>query len=530
MDINDIYNSCLLNPNPAFVIDYNSEEIIFKNLKAKVLHKSNKYKWDLLVDNIILKYPKEKFFLFETKNNKIYKFIVKKFKNYYYIYSQDITEETKAKQNADFITYHDELTKLPKRNLFIEFIEIYSEQSNRDGYYNGILTLDIDNFQYFNDTYGYNFGDKLLKKISQKLKKTVRKSDYLARIGDDEFGILVPKIETSSNEASFNITLFAKRLQNIFLEPIEIDNEKIYITFCIGLTTFKTQNVHEILKEINYALFKAKQNGFGSIDFFDEKLAREMLYKTKISEHLKLAIKNKEFSLLYHPQVDIKNNKVYGAEVLIRWNNKKLNNIPPSEFIPLAEKNGLINDITYWIIEQTTNDFKVLNNYIDNIAINISSIIFSKDIFLEKLLSTLDKKQISPKHVELELTESVFLNNFEAIKNKIKKLKQLGFKISLDDFGTGYSSLSYIKNLNIDILKIDKSFVDDIEEKKDLKLIEVIVEIAKHFGLKTIVEGVETQKQFNIIKELDCDIIQGYYYAKPMKYNEFLNWLKNFNQ
>jgi len=471
-----------------------------------------------------------------TANNKRFNFktigkCIKTRKSHYVLcVSLNITESVEKQKMIEFLAYHDSLTGLPNRRKLIEKFEFLASLAKRENKKIALLYLDMDNFKMINDTLGHNAGDELLKNIAKRLKESIRNTDFIARIGGDEFVILLYGINSKQETKKV-----VKKLINVLSKPVNIKNNNIIATFSIGGAVYPddAENFENLLKYADIAMYEIKEKGKNNYAFINENIKKysDNFYKTV--DELKNALKNNELILYFQPKIDIVNNKIYGAEGLIRWNHPKKGVLTPYHFIPFAEKSGLITKIDEYVLKlafktlkkwQTDENLKYLN-----LAINISANKFKEEDFVENLKNLLEKYKINPSNLEIEITETLSMDNIEYTIFVLRKLKSLGFKIALDDFGTGYSSLNYLKKIPFDTLKVDQSFVMDLEnDKDDLVITEMIVQIAKVLNKTTVAEGVENEKILDIVKGLGCNLIQGYYFAKPMDEKSFVEFCKNF--
>jgi len=406
----------------------------------------------------------------------------------------------------------DPLTNLGNKKLLLK--EIEDLINNNQTFC--IVFLDLDNFKEINDFYGHNIGDKLIVQVSKILKTFIYKNEILTRIGGDEFILILQ--ECSSLENRIN------NLLNILDKTWYINNQELVTSASIGISIYPNDatSSEELLKNADIAMYEAKQKGKNKFVIFNNDLKNKIDNIFNLKNRLKKAIQNNEFELYYQPKI-AKNGNIIGCEALIRWNSDE-GIIYPTTFIPIAEKTNLIYDIGLWVIKEAFSQIKEWENnkYLKDISIafNISVAQLKYENFLNDLQLLIAQINPNISKLEIEITESVFIDNTKTIY-LIELLRALGFKINLDDFGTGYSSLSVLKEFKIDRLKIDKSFVDEVETQKGQIYIKTIIDMAKNLNITTIAEGIETKKQFEIIKELGADIYQGYYFAKPLKKEDF---------
>lgn len=440
----------------------------------------------------------------------------------------DISSIKEADKKLNFYANHDHLTGLLNRVQFENLFNNLIERAKRNNKIFALLFIDLDGFKEVNDTYGHNIGDILLKVVANILRKNVRKEDVIARIGGDEFNILLEDIK--SKEEAIEV---ANKLRVLAKEPIIIENKSFFISFSIGASIYPTDGITstELSKNADSAMYQVKDNGRDGVLLYDTSFNKELQRKFTIQNELKLAIEKKELEVYYQPVYDMQTATVVGAEALARWNHKKLGFIPPDEFIKVAEDSGSIISLGALIQDIVFHDLQTIRNFInlDNftMAINVSSREFFHNDFIEQLVQKTEDFFLTNSNIELEITETHIMKNHELAIGKFKQLKEHGFKLAIDDFGTGYSSLSYLKDFPIDKLKIDQSFIFTITKNDDdLKIVKAIIYLAKGFSLQTQAEGVETQEHVELLKKLGCDIAQGYHFAKPLIFQDFLERLK----
>ena len=440
--------------------------------------------------------------------------------------TRDITHRKNSEEKIHFLAKFDSLTQLPNRlslNDKLEYIINLSQQHKR---HFALMFLDIDRFKDINDSLGHNIGDLILIKIASRFKSILREDDILSRFGGDEFILILP--DTSAVGAK----QIAKKLLHVLQTSFEIEKHKLTITTSIGIAMYPEDGTtKEILsKNADSAMYKAKQNGRNNFAFFSKEMHLIAQRSLKLTNDLHNALQNNELHIVYQPQISLHTRQVIGAESLLRWTHPELGNIPPDEFIPLAENSGLILPIGEWVLRTVT---KQLKEWIDSgmtpiiIAVNLSSVQFHHADLTKLIIEILKDADLPPEYLELELTESTSMDSHSIAETILQELNSHGIKVSLDDFGTGYSSLSYLKKLKVYKLKIDKSFIKDITtDPEDKAIIKAIIKMAKSLGLTTIAEGVETTQQLEYLQSQNCDEIQGYYFSKPLQTTAFKEFLR----
>ena len=443
--------------------------------------------------------------------------------NYMAIFT-DITSLKEADKKLHFYANHDHLTGLLNKVQFENILNQTINSAVRNNKKFALMFIDLDYFKDVNDTSGHNVGDMVLKEVSSRFLKTLRKEDIVARIGGDEFNVIVDNIIQESD-----IILLADKLNEAIKKPFHIDGKRFYLSLSIGISIFPYHglNVIDLQKNADSAMYEVKENGRNGVLLYNKKFTDTLMKKVSLHSDLKKAIKNEEFEVYYQPVVDTKKNIIVGAEALIRWNHSKKGFISPEEFIHVAEHHGLINDIGKFVIRKVCEDLpKLLNKFGKDfiLAFNVSSKEFAHDDYIKQLLELVKDFNISAENLELEITETYIMQNHTIAIEKMQELRKHGFNIAIDDFGTGYSSLSYLKKFPINKIKIDKSFVLDITtDQDDNDMVKAIINIAKIFNLEVQTEGVETLEHLKILKELSADIAQGYFYSKPANIEDIIS-------
>lgn len=415
------------------------------------------------------------------------------------------------------LAYYDPITSLPNRTYFVE--EVNNKFENPDEVVSNfaILFLDIDRFKNINDTLGHNLGDYLLKLLANRLSKLVNVGDLVARAGGDEFYILINRYKNIKE-----VTDFAEKILADFKNPYIIKDYTLYLTTSIGIASFPDAGVDAdtLIKNADLALYKSKELGGNAYYIYGEEIEFEGLERMMLLNQLRYAVENDELVLHYQPQIDIASGEIRGVEALVRWQHPTRGLLYPDEFISLAEETGFIIQMGEWILRKACMDGKEWQDEGREIivSVNISSKQFQHYNFVDKVLEIINETGLDPKNLTLEITETIAISNIKHTMDVLNKLRSFGIAVAIDDFGTGYSSLSYLNEMNVNELKIDKSFIWDIEKNNRNKLISnTIILLAKQLGLRVIAEGVENCEQLLILKEMKCDIAQGYHFSKPVE-------------
>jgi len=440
----------------------------------------------------------------------------------YYICSfLDLSKQKKVEAKLKQLQQFDPLTGLANKNLFLEALQGKID-TNKNKSYHSLLCLDIKDFKILNDVYGHNTGDLILKEFSQRIKKEFSESDFISKIGIDEFILCYRNISQEKDEALLQTEILLDKLKIISSTPFKIDDKTINIILRIGVNLYdeKLHDANIILKQADSALQLAKREDKEFI-FFDTEIEEESQRYLSLYNELIIAIKEQQFELYYQLQ-NRDDASIYGAEALVRWNHPQRGLVPPFEFIGIAENSGLIIDIGRWVLEEGCRQLAIWQQNQKTkdwvLAINVSAKQFKQDEFVSQVLSIVAKNNIPYHNLKLELTESLLANDIEIIVEKMANLRKLGIQISIDDFGTGYSSLLYLKTLPVDQIKIDQGFIFGmLENKADMAIVKTILRLGEALDFEVIAEGVETKEHFEMLKKLHCHFFQGYYFAKPQK-------------
>jgi diguanylate cyclase (GGDEF)-like protein/PAS domain S-box-containing protein len=439
---------------------------------------------------------------------------------------EDITERKVAEERVQFLAYYDALTGLPNRTLLEDRIAIALAGARRREERVAFLFLDLDRFKIVNDTLGHSVGDILLQEVAERLKKWVREQDTFARVGGDEFVIMLPGIESA-----LDVSAAAERLVGLICAGFSIQGHSLNVTCSVGISMFPEngKDGETLVKHADAAMYCAKQKGPNNIEFFTENLNVQMVERLRLESGLRQAIERNEFSLVYQPQMDIATGGIVGVEALLRWQHSELGLVPPDKFISIAENSGLIVPIGEWVLRTACAQARKWQDEglpAVPIAVNVSAVQFRQDGFRDLIKNVLRETGLAPQYLELELTESLLLTNADVMFSVLRELNEMGLKLAIDDFGTGYSSLSYLKQFPVKKLKIDGSFIRNVAlNPSDAAITTAIIGMAKSLGLKVIAEGVENEAQMSFLREHLCDEIQGYYFSRPLTATELVDKL-----
>jgi diguanylate cyclase (GGDEF)-like protein/PAS domain S-box-containing protein len=439
----------------------------------------------------------------------------------------DITERKAEQHLIDFLSNHDALTGLPNRMLARQRFEQTLASARREGRCVAVMCLDLDRFKSINDSYGHDMGDQALKAVATFLSGVVREGDTVTRQGGDEFQIIV------SDDAQLGATMaLAQKILSGLRKELVIDEQQITVTSSIGIAVSLTDgdSFDELVRNGDTALFRAKEIGRDNYAFFTERMDAEIRDKLAIQGQLRGAIARDEFEVHYQPQMCLKTGVMLGAEALLRCDSAVLGKVPPNRFIPLAEEYGLVNSIGEWVLESVCAQMKVWHDQglgDIKVAVNLAAGQFANDATVPYVESTLRKFGVAAEYLGLEITEGTVMGDPNKAVAALRRLKDIGVSISLDDFGTGYSSLSYLKRFPIDVLKIDKSFVDDVTTNTaDAAIALSVISLAHNLNMRVIAEGVETREQVKFLTERGCDEMQGYYFSRPVNAEAFTALLR----
>jgi diguanylate cyclase (GGDEF)-like protein len=446
-----------------------------------------------------------------------------------YNFQQEINlkvDELKTeKEKLEHLAYYDSLTEIANREMLIKELDNLSALAKNNSIKYKLIFIDLKNFKKINESWGFEIGDYILKESAQRLKKSTADSDLTGRLGGDEFAIVVQR-ELTEKELNKYIRKIKRELE----KPYKYKHKEVILNSNFGISSFPQdgKNSQEIIRSADIAMYKAKTNLDKEIEFFAQHMEAEVVMGIQLEDALKTAIKNEEFYLMFQPQYKTDGKKLRGFEALLRLDSSLLGMVSPARFIPEAEKNGLIKEIGDWVLRTSIQKFKKLKDDFDQevvLSINISVVQLTDPNFLNQVKEILEKEKPKGFKLEFEITESHFISDQEQVIDVLYRLKDLGITIALDDFGTGYASLSYLQHIPLDILKIDKSFIDlisnSLEEEK--MMVAPLIEMSHQWGVEVVAEGVETVDQLHYLEDHDCDYLQGFLFNKPLTEDQITN-------
>jgi diguanylate cyclase (GGDEF)-like protein/PAS domain S-box-containing protein len=430
--------------------------------------------------------------------------------------ARDISDRKRAEEIITFQAYHDQLTHLPNRILFKDRLELAIAQAQRRGGLLAVMFIDVDRFKLVNDTYGHSEGDQLLRGIALRIRDTLRKGDTLARLGGDEFTVLLPDIAHPEDAETI-----ALKIQGVLEAPFQLRTGSFHATVSMGIAVFpRDGEVAEMLTQhADIAMYQIKRAGKNGFRFFDPNLNAHYRERISLENDLRGALERGEFTLLYQPQVSLSRQRAVGMEALLRWQHPKHGLIAPDAFIQVAEEVGLIGDISRWVVDTAAAQLAhwIALGFSDlRMSVNLSSHDFDRDETIDRVAQCVAQHGLPPDRFEVEITESVMMRDTHEVVARIQRLRACGVGISIDDFGTGYSALAYLQKFPISSLKIDRSFIADLEGPSANPIISAITGIARGFSLHLVAEGVEHMDQVDQLRSLGCDIMQGYHFSRPV--------------
>ena len=441
----------------------------------------------------------------------------------------DLSERKIVENELEKRAFTDSLTDVSNRFAYLERMNTLLESSMQISHkiQHAVFILDLNRFKQVNDTLGHAIGDSLLVEIAKRIQGLLKNKDILARYGGDEFVITLTNIVHPREAAKF-----AEKIIRVIEEPVVINGQEIFVSTSMGISIFPTdgETTEQLVNRADKAMAYSKQNGRNGFSFYFDDLHTDTKRVLLLDTELRKAIENRDFMLHFQPKIETKSLQLIGVEALVRWQNDKLGFVSPAEFIPYAEETGLIIPLSEMIFDLACESHKQIVEAGFTkvpIAINVSSIHFQQQNFLESIQRILERNNTSAVNFEIEMTERTVMNSASETVSKLVKLKQMGFKLSIDDFGTGYSSLSYLVRFPLDVLKIDRSFIQHICSLDDKQaVVDAIIQMSHRLKMKVVAEGVESAQQVELLKEMGCDFIQGYYYSKPLPINELIDFIQ----
>lgn len=431
--------------------------------------------------------------------------------------ARDVTERKKAEETIRFLAYHDLLTRLPNRELFLDRLRLSMALAERNGSKLAVMFLDMDGFKYINDTLGHIVGDSLLQHVAARLKSLLRETDTVSRVGGDEFNVLITDIQSQAEAA-----LVARKIMEAFALPLFVDRHEIGVSFSIGISMYPddAHTTIELIKHADMAMYDVKTSNKRGYEFFSSNMKSIYQHRLKLEDELRRALEEEQFECYFQPQYQLPDHSFFGLEALIRWRHPERGMVPPGKFIPVAEDIGLIGDIGRYMLHKACGH---LRSWIDQgiapvkIAINVSALQLQDRDFDQQVHRIVDEYALPRGFIALEITESVLMQDMDAVIERLTRLAQLGVDVGIDDFGVGYSSLAYLQRLPIRVLKIDRSFLDPLgagEHKPGI--LKGMVALARELELDVVMEGVETQSHMDYVRAAGCDVVQGFFLARPM--------------
>ncbi|MCI0734067.1 MAG: EAL domain-containing protein, partial [Methylococcaceae bacterium] len=442
---------------------------------------------------------------------------------------RDITETATLMRKIEYVATHDELTGLPNRSYFWERLNLALTRAKRNAYPVILFYIDVDHFKMINDTMGHDSGDQLLLEIARRIRRTVRDHDTIARIGGDEFVLVIER--TSPGDAHRIVLEILKNFET----PIILRGQRIFATVSIGLSVYPddTDQAQTLLSFADLAMYRAKAKGRNNFHYYTDELNSEACEWMTIENGLRHGLQRDEFFLVYQPQINLKNRRFEGVEALIRWQHPEQGLIRPDKFIPIAEQSGFIVTLGEWCLNAVCQQIRSWDQEglgVPRVSVNISARHTRNNRIAEDIRHILSAHRVSPKRLGIEITEHTLMEKVDTIRDTLEEIHRGGTYLSLDDFGTGYSSLGYLKRIPVDELKIDGSFIRGIaDQEDDTAIVKAIIALGRTLDKQVVAEGVETTEQAKVLRTLDCDIIQGYLIAHPLNATQLNGWVSSFD-
>ena len=443
----------------------------------------------------------------------------------------DITERRAAEEQINFLAFHDELTHLPNRNLFLDRLQQAIFEADRTEHLVAVLFLDLDRFKTINDSLGHTVGDQVLIQSAKRLNSVLRAGDTISRLGGDEFSIVLSDIHNV-----MDCTLIAEKLIECMSKPLVIGDRELVVTVSIGITIYPFDNaeIQGLLKNADMAMYHAKEAGRNNFQFYSSSMADKASERMGLEMSLRRALNEDELVIHYQPILDMTSGAIVGVESLVRWMHPHRGLMGPDNFISIAEETGLIVPLGQWVLRTTCEHAKVLDDMglvIPKFAVNLSPRQFRDPNLIQGIRDIFKESGFDPKRLDLEITENLLMGDTDTVREQLYELTKLGIELSIDDFGTGYSSLSYLRQLPISNLKIDRSFVQELPDNADdSAIVSSTISMAHYLGMKTVAEGIETREQLRFLKHAGCDIAQGYLISRPLPLDELSHFIKTSSQ
>jgi diguanylate cyclase (GGDEF)-like protein/PAS domain S-box-containing protein len=446
----------------------------------------------------------------------------------------DITDRKKNEERIRFLALHDVLTELPNRSLCVQRLDQALNQARQTGEQVAVLFIDLDRFKSINDTLGHHIGDGLLRSVAARLGQAVRSRDTVSRLGGDEFVVILRHVVNKEEVTA----LVERRLIALIRQAHEVEGHELHVSCSVGIAVYPHdgKTIDELMRRADAAMYEAKTAGRDMARFYSPETDERAIRRQAMEGQLRKALEREEFHLCYQPRLESTTHKVLSAEALLRWENAEFGAVPPSEFIPLAEEAGLIRSIGGWVMQQACLQLQRWSQLEQDgvpsplrdvsISVNLSAAQLGDPNLVPEIRFMLQSTGVSPGKLELEITESQLMDNALVAQQQIAALKALGLRLSIDDFGTGYSSLAYLKRFDIDALKVDKSFVQDmLHDSADMAIVRAVIALGHSLGLEVVAEGVEDLATAQVLTALDCDELQGYHFSRPIQSDAFETWV-----
>src|SRR6185436_15040968 len=443
---------------------------------------------------------------------------------------QEIERRQRIEQAIKHMAYHDDLTGLPNRGLFQEHLAEAVERARSSGEFGAMLLIDLDHFKTINDALSHLVGDEVLREVGRLLAETAAGRAFVARLGGDEFVAVLSQTRASPQESAFAARRLEEAVTEKLSRPLTVGERILNVGASIGIAPFphSGSTPQDILRQADMALYRAKNLGRGTIQFYESPMQEAVDERLKLEKGLREALENDEFTLHFQPQLDL-TGRMVGVEALLRWCYPKMGDIPPSSFIPVAEESGLIHALGTWVLDQACDRLtcwmRAGVSNLSELSVNVSPWQFTRPDFVQQVAHILVTRGADPRRLTLEITETALLYDLGETIEKLNALREMGLRIALDDFGTGYSSLAHLKSLPFDELKIDRSFVSDLATGTDRALVQSIIAIGQYMKIRVIAEGVESSMQRDLLVEMGCECFQGYLFCQPLAEHDFLHWI-----